>query len=96
MRVLRELLFSLYGNTWIISDSMREILLGWNWQEKNESLASGSFLLVLDIMEGKEKNCLQARFFVYTKTRILVSFNDLFETKLSIENSPSNFVGFID
>ena len=24
------------------------------WQEKNESLASGSFLLVLDSMEGKE------------------------------------------
>ena len=57
-RVLWELLFTLFGVSWVLPSSVRETLLSWAWffygQKTQEGVESCSSLHILDGLEGEK------------------------------------------
>ena len=61
MRLLWELLFSMFGITSVFSGLLRDTLLSWRgffvWQNTEEGLASEVIMFVLNGVEGQEWDC---------------------------------------
>ena len=100
MRVLWELLFSLFGTMWIMLGSMGEMLLGWKgaffgkrmkkvWQRAPSCL----FWIVC---KARNRIVFKDDFLSIQNLKYLFLFLLWLEIKVSIENGPSTLVGFID
>ena len=61
-RTLWALFFTLFGVQWVLLDSIKEMLLGWDksfvGKKEKGSLESRPLIYFLDGLEGKEQNCV--------------------------------------
>ena len=100
IRVLWELLFSLFGVTLIMSGSMREMLLGWKgaFVGKRRKKVWQTTPSCLFGTEWKARNRIAFKddFLSIQNLKYLFLFLLWSETKFSIENGPSTLVWFID
>ena len=96
MRVLWDILFSLFGTTWVMSGEVRDVLLSW----KVPLLAKDGRKCSKQLLFVCYRQCrrLEIELFFGMIFCLYKSSNFLFrsEMKLSMENGPMTLVGFID
>ena len=99
-RVLWELLFSLFGVNWIISGSVRDMLLGWKGtfvgKRRKKVWQTAPSCLFWIVWKARNRIVFKEDVLSIQKLKYLFLFLLWSKTKLSIENSPSTFDGFID
>ena len=98
-RFLWELLFSLFGATWILSGSVREILFGWKSAfvgKRRNKVWQSAPCLVWTMWKTRNRIVFKDDFLSIQKLKYLFLFLLWLKSKLSIENGPLTLVGFID
>ena len=99
-RVLWELLFSLFGVNWIISGSVRDMLLGWKGtfvgKRRKKVWQTVPSCLFWTVWKARNRIVFEEDVLSIQKLKYLFLFLLWSKTKLSIENSPSTLDGFID